>query len=183
MIGGWIQTATLVRRSRVGSVCALAIRDTAGSATALAAKYKYVRRGSFMASPLQFNIILIFRSRGRARLLHSVRPAEKFCAIMCTVANSTHACTSADKIIDIEFHISAECLAGHSYIDMTRFLRRSDGKMHVKSGRLAGSFESLEAAHGEESGQKRDEAMIFASAAGAGFLGSPRNCGDHRWET
>ena len=29
--------------------------------------------------------------------------------------------------------ISAECLAGHSYIDMTRFFRRSNGKMHVTS--------------------------------------------------
>jgi hypothetical protein len=55
MICEWIQTATLVRGSRAGWVCALAIRDTAGSAAALAAKCNNVQRGSFMASPLQTN--------------------------------------------------------------------------------------------------------------------------------
>jgi hypothetical protein len=35
----------------------------------------------------------------------------------------------ADKIIELKLGISAECLAGHSYIDMTRFFRTSDGKV------------------------------------------------------
>jgi hypothetical protein len=55
MICEWIQTATLVRRSRTGCVCALAIRDMVGSKAALAAKCNNVQRGSFMASPLQTN--------------------------------------------------------------------------------------------------------------------------------
>jgi hypothetical protein len=58
----------------------------------------------------------------------------------------------ADEIIEITETIGAECLANHSYIDMTRFFRRSDGKVPLKSAQLLMLFESLEARHSEESG-------------------------------
>jgi hypothetical protein len=59
MICEWIPNSNFGATLAVGQVCALAIRDTAGSAAALAARCKNVRRGSFMASRLQVNIILI----------------------------------------------------------------------------------------------------------------------------
>src|ERR1700730_8429488 len=66
-------------------------------------------------------------------------------------------------------YVSVEYLAGRSYIDMTRCFRRSNGKVHVTSTLSRRLFESLEAAHSEESGHEGDEAMIFAPAAGAEF--------------
>jgi hypothetical protein len=41
--------------------------------------------------------------------------------------------TSEIKTIELEFHINGEYLADHSYIDMTGFFPRSNGKVHVTS--------------------------------------------------
>jgi hypothetical protein len=138
MICKWIQTATLVRRSRARQVCARAIRGTAGSAAALAAKGKTVRRGTFMASPLRVDIIPISASlKGAAAAPASfMRPGRPKIPAPSYVRGGQpqgYARTSAEKIIEISGQISAECLADHSYIDMTGFFRRSNVKAHVTS--------------------------------------------------
>lgn len=105
--------------------------------------------------------------------------------LVCTVATSKDMPrTSADKTIEIELDINAECLAGHSYIDMTRFFPRSNGKVHVTSSMWRRSLESLGAAPGEQSGHTKDEAMIFAPATGAEFpihRGSTPREGENGW--
>jgi hypothetical protein len=81
---------------------------------------------------------------------------------------------SADKMIE-------NVLVDHSYIDMTPFFRKSNGNVAYKISTLCGAFESFEAAHKEESGHDKNEAMILRQRP-VQDAGLPRTCGDRRWK-
>src|ERR1700735_4981122 len=74
----------------------------------------------------------------------------------------------ADRTIQLELEVNAECLAGQPYIDMTRFFRRSNGTLHLTSAMWQELFKSRS---GRPQGKRPQEGQghDFAPAAGARF--------------